>query len=122
MEQPEILGSLLERDEPDPDVEEFINIQDQEESFKTVIHVATDRRCYASLSVLLKAGSYQLKQDGAGLLPDLESLFNLGDAAKITDSHVRGLLQKTRVKNLKPEDCWKILTQEKDNDGRTLLS
>ena len=103
-------------------MEEFINIQEQEERFKTVIHVATDRRCYASLSVLLKAGSYQLKLDGAGLLPDLESLFNHDDAAKITDNHVRGLLQKTRMKNLKPEDCWKILTQEKDKDGKTLLS
>ena len=127
VEQPDILGSLLERDEPDPDVEEFINIQDEEEKFKTVIHVAADRGCYASLSVLLKAGSYQLKLDGAGLLPDLESLFNLDDAAKITDNHVRGLLQKTRMKNLKPEDCWKILTQEKKDedgktDGKTLLS
>ena len=26
------------------------------------------------------------------------------------------------MKNLKPEDCWKILTQETDNDGKTLLS
>ena len=61
------------------------------------------------------------------MTPDLESLFNLDDAAKITDSHVRGLLQLTRMKILKPEDCWKILTQEKEDeegntDGKTLLS
>lgn len=122
VEQPDMLCSLLERDEPDPDMEEFINIQDPKEGFKTVIHVAADRRCYASLSALLKAGSYQLKLDGAGVLPDLESLFNLEDAAKITEIHVKGLLQKTKVKNLKPEDCWKILTQEKNKDGKTLLS
>ena len=77
------------------------------------------KRFYASASVLLKAGSYQLKLDGAGLLPDIESLFNLDDAAKITESHVRGLLQKTRMKSLKPEDCWKILNQE-DKDGKTM--
>ena len=127
VEQPEILGSLLERDEPDPDVEEFVNIQDPTKQQQTALHIAVSKRCYASASVLLKAGSYQLKLDGANLTPDLESLFNLDDAAMITDSHVRGLLQKTRMKNLKPEDCWKILTQEKKDekgygDGKTLLS
>ena len=124
--QPKMLASILDREEPDPDMEDFINIQDQDERFKTVIHVATDKRCYASLSILLKAGSYQLKLDGAGLLPDLESLFNHADAAKITDSHVRGLLQKTKMKVLKPEFCWKILMQEdgfgKGRGGKTLLS
>ena len=114
LEQPEMLGAILERDEPDPDVEEFINIHDAEEKFKTVIHVTTDKRCYKSLSVLLKAGNYQLKLDGAGSLPNIESLFNLDDAAKITEIHVRGLLQKTRMKILKPEDCWKSLSQQKN--------
>ena len=124
LEQPEMLSAILERDEPDPDVEEFINIQDPEEKFKTVIHVATDKRCNESLSVLLKAASYQLKLDGAGLLPNLESLFNLDDAAKITEIHVRGLLQKTRMKNLKPDDCWKLLSQQKEEEGqhKNLLS
>ena len=28
----------------------------------------------------------------------------------------------TRMKLLKPGDCWKILSQEKDKDGKTLLS
>ena len=118
VEQPEILGSLLERDEPDPDVEEFVNIQDPTKKQQTALHIAVSKRCYASASVLLKAGSYQLKLDGANLTPDLESLFNLDQAPEITESHVRGLLQKTRMKVLSPEDCWKLLKQQQNEDGK----
>ena len=121
VQQPEMLASILERDEVDPDVEEFINLQEKSQSFKTVIHLAVDRRCFASVSVLLKAGSYQLKLDGASLTPNLESLFNHDEATKITESIVRGLLQKTRMKILDPQECWKILSQQNE-DGRTLLS
>ena len=121
VKQPEMLASILERDEVDQDVEEFINIQEPSDNFKTVIHLAVDSRCYASVSVLLKAGSYQLKLDGVSLTPDLESLFTHDKATEITESIVRGILQKTRMKILDPQDCWKILSQQ-NQDGRTLLS
>merc|ERR1712107_169399 len=83
LEQPAMLGAILERDEPDPDVEEFVNIQDPSKQHQTALHIAVSNGCYASASVLLKAGSYQLKQDRAGLLPDIESLFKLDQASEI---------------------------------------
>ena len=122
VEQPEMLASILEREELDPDVEEFINIQEPSERLKTVIHLAVDRRCYDSTSVLLNAGNYQFNMDGAGLLPELEGLLNHDEATKITESIVRGALQKTRIKTLKTQDLHKEYLSREDKDGQTLLS
>ena len=122
VEQPEMLASILEREELDPDVEEFINIQEPSERLKTVIHLAVDRRCYDSTSVLLNAGNYQFNMDGAGLLPELEGLLNHDEATKITESIVRGALQKTRMKTLKTQDLHKEYLSREDKDGKTLLS
>ena len=117
-----MIEALLEREELDPDVERFVNIQEPTKRNQTALHLAVDKRCYASASALLKAGSYQLKLDGANLTPDLESLFIPTEATKITDSHVRGILMKKQMKLLTPQDFHKEYLSQEDNDGKTILS
>ena len=122
VDQEEMIEALLERQEPDPDVEKFVKIKELTMGNQTALHLAVDNRCYASASALLKAGSYQLKLDGANLTPDLESLFIPTEAAKITESHVRGMIMKTRMELLNPEDFHKEFLSQEDKDGKTILS
>merc|ERR1712218_465303 len=79
VDQEEMIEALLEREEPDPDVERFVNIQEPTKRNQTALHLAVNKRCFASASALLKAGSYQLKPDEDSFTPDLESLFNLSE-------------------------------------------
>ena len=89
---------------------------------QTALHLAVDKRCYASASALLKAGGYQLKPDEDSFTPDLESLFNFFETTKITDRHVRGLLMKTKMKIRTPQELHKNHLSQEDQDGQTLFS
>ena len=94
VEKPELVAAILDRDEPDPELEELINVQEPTKRKFTALHLAVEKNSLASSSSILKAVNYKLKLDGEGLPPALERLFQEGTVSEITESLVRGIVEK----------------------------
>ena len=119
IEKPEMLQAILDSEVPDSDMADFVNIKDSSEN--TALHVAVDRNRHASSALLLKAGNFQLIANRDAHPPTLENLFQQDRASEITDSLVRGLLQKSKMKHLEPEETLMHLKILRD-DGTSILS
>ena len=119
IEKPEMLQAILDSEVPDSDMADFVNIKDSSEN--TALHVAVDMNRHASSALLLKAGNFQLIANRDAHPPTLENLFQQDRASEITDSLVRGLLQKSKMKHLDPNETLKHLQILRD-DGTSILS
>ena len=122
IEQQELLEAVLERKERDDDLAEFVNFNNIGEQENTALHLAQTKECYLACSVLLKAGDYQLKLNRDNHPPALEKLLNHDKVSEITDSLVRGLLQKVRLKLLDSEEVYNEILSKQNEAGETLLA
>ena len=113
VERPHLLAAILDRPEPDPDVAEFVNILHPQLK-TTALHVAVEKNCPASSSLLVKAGDFHLKQNGEGFTPALEKLFQNKGASEITESLVKGLVEEIRMKVVHPEEALRCLKLEQE--------
>ena len=121
IEQQELLEAILERDEKDDDLAYFVNYPGEYYE-NTALHIAVDKECYLSCSVLLKAGDYQLRLNRNNQPPALEKLLNHDKVSEITDSLVRGLLQKIRGKMMNPDEAYTEILIKQNEEGKTLLA
>ena len=121
IEQQELLEAVLERKERDDDLAEFVNFNNIGEQENTALHLAQTKECYLACSVLLKAGDYQLKLNRDNHPPALEKLLNHDKVSEITDSLVRGLLQKVRGNMIKPDEAYEEILGKQNEEGETLL-
>ena len=119
VEKPELVEAILDRDEPDPELEELINVQEPKRKF-TALHLAVEKNSLASSSSILKAANYKLKLDGEGLPPALERLFQEGTVSEIKESLVRGLVEKIRMKSLHPDEALRCLRLEHESSFSVL--
>ena len=119
VEKPEMLQAILDSEVPDSDMADFVNIKDSSEN--TALHVAVEMNQHASSALLLKAGNFQLIANRDAHPPTLENLFQQDRASQITDSLVRGLLQKLKMKHLGPDETLMHLQILRD-DGTSILS
>ena len=115
VEKPELVAAILDRDDPDPELEELINMQEPTKRKFTALHLAVEKNSLASSSSILKAANYKLKLDGEGLPPALERLFQEGTVSEITGSLVRGLVEKIRMKSLHPDEAFRYLGLEQES-------
>ena len=122
LEQQELLEAVLERDEQDDDLADFVNYNNPEENENTVLHIAVSKECYPACSVLLKAGDYQLRLNRDNHAPALENLLNHDKVSEITDILVRGLLLKVRVKMMNPDEASTEILDKQNEEGETLLA
>ena len=120
IEQQELLEAILERDEKDDDLAYFVNYPGEYYE-NTALHIAVDKECYLSCSVLLKAGDYQLRLNRNNQPPALEKLLNHDKVSEITESLVRGLLLKVRVNMMNPDEAYTEILGKLNEEGRTLI-
>ena len=71
VEKTELVAAILDRHEPDPELEELINMQEPTKRKFTALHLAVEKNSLASSSSILKAANYKLKLDGEGFPPEL---------------------------------------------------
>ena len=121
LEQQELMQAVLERDEQDDDLADFVNYNNPEENENTALHIAVSKECYPACSVLLKAGDYQVRPNKDSHPPAVEKLFNHDKVSEIADSLVRGLLQKVRVKLLDSDEVYNNILSKQNREGETLL-
>ena len=76
IDQQELLEAVLERDEPDDDLADFVNYNNPGDKENTALHNAVNMECYPACSVLLKAGDYQFRSNRDAFTPAMEKLFN----------------------------------------------
>ena len=122
LDQQELLDAVLERDEQDDDLTDFVNYNNPEENENTALHIAVSKECYPACSVLLNAGDNQLRLNRDNPPPALENLLNHDKVSEITDSLVRGLLVKVRVKMMNPDEAYTEVLSKQNEEGETLLA
>ena len=122
IDQQELLEAVLERDEHDDDLADFVNYNNPGDKENTALHNAVNMECYPACSVLLKAGDYQFRSNRDAFTPAMEKLFNHDKASVITDSVVRGLLLKVRFNLLNPDEAYNSILSKQNEEGETLLS
>ena len=139
IEEPDLLEAVLERSERDEDLADFVNFNNPEDNDNTALHIAVEKECFLSCSVLLKAGDHQMRGNRDNNTPAVERLFNhveirahgktpaLGQLnntrdPEISDSMVRGLLQKVRNNLLDANYVFNNILSKQNEDGQTLLA
>ena len=122
IDQQELLEAVLERDEHDDDLADFVNYNNPGDQENTALHNAVNMECYPACSVLLKAGDYQLRPNKDSHPPAVEKLFNQGRDSDITESIVRGLLQKVRLNLLNPDEVYNEILSKQNEEGESLLA